>query len=119
MSKKTRTFEPWMVTQCDKCGCDFQMTRREPATCVNVLCETCVTWEVAYKEGFAAGKREESEKSLLSCPFCGGDPHHTEGDKDTRMIDQVMCLDCCVIVEGSYTVNSSLSKWNTRTKVDK
>lgn len=63
-----RKFGVWAKTDCDKCGCEYQVTRtvsREMKACI---CGDCETYERAYKEGYEHGvadfKKYEAEKEM-------------------------------------------------------
>jgi hypothetical protein len=51
-----RKFGIWAKTDCDQCGCEFQVTRTEPKR-INgrVWCSDCQQYEAAYNEGYRDG----------------------------------------------------------------
>lgn len=51
-----REFGTWEYTECDRCGCKFQVTRTEPEKIVGeVICEDCELYELGYSDGFKHG----------------------------------------------------------------
>jgi hypothetical protein len=53
-----RKFGTWAKTECDECGCEFQVTRTHEREFVGkLICGDCETWDRAYKEGFSDGAR--------------------------------------------------------------
>lgn len=51
---------------------------------------------------------------LKGCPFCASPATWTKGNKETRMNDRVMCLECFAEIEGTYKPMSALEAWNCR-----
>lgn len=52
--------------------------------------------------------------TIQGCPFCGHKAFWTKGNRDTRMNDRVCCLNCDAEIEGDYTPQSAVEKWNFR-----
>ena len=44
-------FRAWSKTDCDECGCEYQVTRTEPKEMERCICGDCEIYEKAYKEG--------------------------------------------------------------------
>jgi len=58
-----RYFPAWSNTDCDECGCEFQVTRTEPKTTSKVICSDCD----AYFRGYYDGRLEiESLQSQVA-----------------------------------------------------
>lgn len=52
--------------------------------------------------------------TINGCPCCGHPAHWIIGNRDTRCSDRVQCLDCGLELEGDYTPQSAVEKWNWR-----
>lgn len=52
--------------------------------------------------------------TIQGCPLCGCPAHWVKGNRDTRMPDVVQCLECGLELEGDYTPQSAVEKWNFR-----
>ncbi len=52
--------------------------------------------------------------TVKGCPCCGAPAFWTIGNRETRMNDRTVCLECDLEMEGDYTPQSSLVKWNWR-----
>ena len=50
-----RKFGTWVKTDCDECGCEYQVTRTEPREMESCICGDCEIYAKAYKEGFEHG----------------------------------------------------------------
>ena len=50
-----RTFGSWEKTDCDSCGCEYQVSRTKGITLSKCICNECEVYEKAYAEGFVRG----------------------------------------------------------------
>ena len=50
-----RKFERWEKTDCDECGCEYQVTRTEPKETEHCICGDCEIYAKAYAEGYKHG----------------------------------------------------------------
>ena len=50
-----RKFGTWAKTDCDECGCEYQVTRTEPREMESCICGDCGIYAKAYKEGYEHG----------------------------------------------------------------
>ena len=50
-----RAFKSWSKTDCDNCGCEYQVTRTEGKMIAECICSDCETYDRAYKEGYNDG----------------------------------------------------------------
>ena len=46
-----RKFKSWAKTDCDECGCEYQVTRTEPREMESCICGDCEIYDKAYQEG--------------------------------------------------------------------
>ena len=83
-----REFGVWEKAECDRCGDEFQVTRTEPRTIEEAVCESCEMYAKGYADGKAEGNAihqpASSTKSMyvVWCP-AKGEPtkrHETQAD---------------------------------------
>jgi hypothetical protein len=51
-----RKFGTWEKTDCDECGCEYQVTRTEPREMEKCICGDCEIYTKAYEEGYRHGR---------------------------------------------------------------
>ncbi len=51
-----RKFDRWAKTDCDECGCEYQVTRTEPREIEKCICGDCEIYAKAYEEGYRHGR---------------------------------------------------------------
>lgn len=62
-------FSAWIKTDCDSCGCSFQVTRSEPKDVdvdINLLCPECSAQEDAHHKGVDDGRASASSGNHAS-----------------------------------------------------
>lgn len=80
-----RKFGRWAKTECDKCGCEFLVTRTHSKEIEGeVICNDCEIWERSYKEGFHDGVEsvapDSGNEEVVCCLGLGHDCHLNVND---------------------------------------
>lgn len=70
----SRSFGRWQKTECDRCGCEFEVTRtHEKVIEGEVICGDCEVYERGFKDGIEAFKKEiEASVSPVFKPHIAG-----------------------------------------------